>query len=113
LMKIVEMGIPAGVAFGAFIVAAMARVWAVFLRWSPANSHYADYYRALGLWLGCLGFLGMNLFDYNYANFSLGPMFMGMLGILLSVALDLESAQTVPAPAAGRAPESGAHANAR
>ena len=91
LMKVIEMGIPAGLAFAGFIVAAMVRVWRSILFEARRLSASQDYYHALGLWLGCLGFLAMNLLDYNYSHFSLGPMFMFMLGILLALSLDLET----------------------
>lgn len=90
VMKIIEMGIPAGLAFAAWIVAVMARTWGAILRQSRRLAAQQQYFRTLGLWLGCLGFISMNLFDYNYSHFSLGPLFMAMLGILLTVALDLE-----------------------
>lgn len=91
LMKAIEMGIPAGFVFALVIVAIMGRTWKTILCETRRLATQQQYYRTLGLWLGCLGFLSMNLFDYNYAHFSLGPLFMGMLGILLSVAMDLES----------------------
>lgn len=90
LMKLIEMGIPAGLMFIAFIVGVMARTWQPLLQEAQRLGARNEYYRYLGLWLGCLGFLAMNMLDYNYANFSLGPLFMMALGICLSVAMRLE-----------------------
>lgn len=94
LMKMIEMGIPAGIAFSMAILAMMARAWWTILRQARRLAAEQQYYRTLGLWLGCLGFLSMNCFDYNYAHFSLGPIFMAMLGILMAVAMGLEDFQS-------------------
>jgi len=101
VMKAIEMGIPAGIAFGLFIVGLMARTWWALVRGGKRLAAGQQYYRALGLWLGCLGFVAMNLFDYNYQHYVLGPMFMAMLGILLAVGMDLESLPAMPGPSEG------------
>lgn len=90
VMKTIEMGIPAGVAFAGFIVALMARTWRAIAHEAPRLGAEHQYYRTLGLWLGCLGFLSMNLFDFSYSHFSLGPLFLMLLGILLAIAQRLE-----------------------
>jgi O-antigen ligase len=92
-MKAIEMGVPAGVCFAGVILAMMARSWRAIARQAARLGAQQQYYRTLGLWLGCLGFIAMNLFDYNYSNFSLGVVFMMMLGILLAIAMDLEEAE--------------------
>ena len=94
-MKIIEMGIPAGVGFAAFLIGCVVAIWRPILLRARELSAHGEYYRMLGLWLGLVGFLAMNMFDYNYNHFSLGPMFMTMLGIGLSVALNLEPNQDV------------------
>jgi O-antigen ligase len=90
LMKLIEMGVPAGLMFATFILAVLARTWKTLLAETGRLSRQGQYYRFLGVWLGCLGYTAMNQFDYNYTNFSLGPMYMLMLGILLAVAWDAE-----------------------
>lgn len=92
LMKMIEMGVAAGAAFCLTILALMGRAWWSILRETGRLAAQQQYFRTLGLWLGCLGFLAMNMLDYNYSNFSLGPLFMGFLGILSWVALDLGGA---------------------
>ncbi|HOR26676.1 MAG TPA: O-antigen ligase family protein [Candidatus Sumerlaeota bacterium] len=95
LMKMVEMGVPAGLAFILFILAAIGRAWRPILFEARRLGRQQQYYRALGLWLGCVGFLAMNLFDYNYAHFSLGPLFMMNIGVLLAVAYDFDGERHV------------------
>jgi O-antigen ligase len=99
LMKIVEMGLPAGIVFTLFIGMVLGTVGYVIVRQAPRLSAQHQYYRLLGLWLGCVGVFAMNLFDYSYSNFALGPVLMLCLGITLAVALDLESLEN-PRPAA-------------
>lgn len=89
-MKLIEMGIPAGVIFAGVIAALLARTWGALARQAGRLAAEQQYYRTLGLWLGCFGFVGMNLFDYSYSNFSLGALFMMMLGSLLAIAMDLD-----------------------
>ena len=90
LMKMIEMGIPAGLIFGCFLMGAMFRTGKPILFEAKRLGSQGQYYRTTALWLGCLGFLAMNFFDYNYAHFGLGPLFMTILGILLAVAYDFE-----------------------
>jgi hypothetical protein len=85
LMKAIETGIPAGLMFAALIVGVLGRTWASLLAGAGRLAREGQYYRYLGLWLGCLGFTAMNLLDYSYANFSLGPLYTFMLGALLAV----------------------------
>jgi hypothetical protein len=90
LMKMIEMGVPGGLFFIGFLAAVMVRAWNALTLEADRLGREGEYYRMLGVWLGCLGLLAMNMFDYNYANFSLGPMFMAMLGILLAVGWGLD-----------------------
>jgi O-antigen ligase len=90
LMKMIEMGIPAGLAFAGLLIGIVGRVWWSILTQVRRLSEQGQYYNLLGLGLGCLGFVAMNLLDYNYIHFSLGPMFMTMLGIALAVAMERE-----------------------
>lgn len=89
-MKMIEMGVLAGAAFGVTIIGMMARTWLAISREGARLGAERQYYRTLGLWLGALGFLAMNLFDYNYSNFSLGAVFMMMLGMLMAIAMGAE-----------------------
>jgi hypothetical protein len=86
LMKLIETGVPAGLMFAALIAGVLARAWMTLLADAPRLAREGQYYRCLGLWLGCLGFTAMNMLDYSYANFSLGPLYMFMLGALPAVA---------------------------
>jgi hypothetical protein len=88
LMKIIEMGIPAGLAFIGVIGCVFFRTWKPILFEMGRLAGQGQYYRVLGVWLGCLGFLAMNFFDYSYANFSLGVLFMALLGLLMAVTFD-------------------------
>lgn len=96
LMKIIEMGIPAGLAFIGVMLAVFGRIWWAVLRQTRRLSEQGQYYHLLGATLGLTGILAMNMLDYNYLHFSLGPMFTGLLGISLAVAMDL------PGVSAGR-----------
>lgn len=89
LMKIVEMGIPAGAAFIGAMLAMFGRIWWAVLRQTRRLSAQGQYYHLLGATLGLTGIMAMNMLDYNYTHFSLGPMFTGLLGIALAVAMDL------------------------
>ncbi len=89
LMKIIEMGIPAGAAFIGVLLAMFARLWWAVLRQTRRLSAQGQYYHLLGATLGLTGILAMNMLDYNYTHFSLGPMFTGLLGIALAAAMDL------------------------
>lgn len=91
LMKLIEMGVPAGLMFIAFLTGVLARSWFTLLTRAVPLARQGQYYRYLGVWLGCLGFTAMNMFDYSYANFSLGPIFMLLLGVLLAMAWDAET----------------------
>ena len=91
-MKMIEMGVPAGLLFFGVIAALLARTWGALARQAARLGAERQYYRTLGLWLGCFGFVGMNLFDYSYSNFSLGAIFMLFLGSLLAIAKNLEEA---------------------
>jgi hypothetical protein len=91
LMKTIETGVAGGLMFAIFIVGVLAHGWKTLLTDAPRLGRQGQYYRYLGVWLGCLGFTAMNMLDYSYANFSLGPMYMLMLGILLAMAWDDEA----------------------
>ncbi len=96
LMKMIEMGLPAGLIFAFVVVALMAFTWRPILFDVRRLSAQRQYYHVLALWLGCLGFMAMNFLDYNYAHFGLGPLFMANLGILVAVAYDFEGRETIP-----------------
>lgn len=89
LMKIIEMGVAAGAAFTLVLLAAVLRIWFALLWHGRCLARHGAYFRLLGLWLGCVGFLTMNLFDYSYAHPGLAPLFMAILGIALASSADL------------------------
>ena len=90
LMKIIEMGIPGGLVFIVLICGVFAWSWRPILFETRRLAGKGQYYRVLGVWLGCLGFLAMNFFDYSYANFSLGVIFMALLGLLTAIAFNFD-----------------------
>ncbi len=89
LMKLIELGVPGGLAFTGTILAVVGRVWWAILREPARLAAQGQYFHLLGAALGLTGFLGMNLFDYNYNHFSLGPLFMALMGLALAAAMNL------------------------
>ncbi|MCE5231497.1 O-antigen ligase family protein [bacterium] len=89
LMKIIEMGIPGGLMFIGVFLSIYGRIWWAMLRETARLSAQGQYYHVLGLTLGLTGILAMNMLDYNYIHFSLGPMITVLMGVALAVSMDL------------------------
>ncbi len=89
LMKAIEMGIPAALCFTGVLLLLVAIPWWALLVHGRRLAAQGQYFHLLGVTLGVTGFVAMNCFDYNYSHFSLGPMFMALLGIGVAVGLDL------------------------
>ncbi|MEN6626975.1 MAG: O-antigen ligase family protein [Candidatus Sumerlaeia bacterium] len=84
LMKIIEMGIPAGAAFIAVMLAMLCLIWRALARDARRLAEQGQYYYLLGAALGLTAVLAMNMLDYNWPHFSLGPMFAGILGVVMA-----------------------------